>query len=315
MDARAIFFRSLCWKGAWITANKFSDIGYFHSREIGEIGQKCMGLNLTSRQRAMLAAMQLRVWAADEQEAWSDVSSHALSGNKKAPSVARPIAPLAAVAKAPPQRQEAQVGRSFAPKQALHFDAPTPASATLRSGGLWLHAPCVLYPQADATQTPARLGHSWLVLAEAWDQSADARYAPFQFEAGSLLNNMLRAIQLQHHAKVYWAALEHSKGAPTEYPDAPHKAQTLQTGLPELLARLQPSMVLVMGRKASQAVLQSDAALGHLRGQVHDCYGYPAVVTYDPAYLLRAPIEKAKAWADLCLALATVERQNSPISS
>jgi uracil-DNA glycosylase len=29
----------------------------------------------------------------------------------------------------------------------------------------------------------------------------------------------------------------------------------------------------------------------------------PVVATYHPAYLLRSPAEKARAWADLCLAL------------
>jgi len=33
----------------------------------------------------------------------------------------------------------------------------------------------------------------------------------------------------------------------------------------------------------------------------------PLVVTYHPAYLLRSPLDKAKAWDDLCLAAATVE--------
>jgi len=33
----------------------------------------------------------------------------------------------------------------------------------------------------------------------------------------------------------------------------------------------------------------------------------PVVVTYHPAYLLRNPPDKAKAWADLCLALQTVQ--------
>ena len=43
-----------------------------------------------------------------------------------------------------------------------------------------------------------------------------------------------------------------------------------------------------------------------MRGRVH-YYGsrrIPVVVTYHPAYLLRRPIEKAKSWADLKLALA-----------
>jgi len=37
---------------------------------------------------------------------------------------------------------------------------------------------------------------------------------------------------------------------------------------------------------------------------VHDYHGTPVIVTYHPAYLLRQPTEKAKAWEDLCLAVS-----------
>jgi len=42
-----------------------------------------------------------------------------------------------------------------------------------------------------------------------------------------------------------------------------------------------------------------------LRGTVHRYAGRPLVVTYHPAYLLRTMLDKKKAWADLCLAMAT----------
>jgi DNA polymerase len=51
--------------------------------------------------------------------------------------------------------------------------------------------------------------------------------------------------------------------------------------------------------------------LGKLRGQVYTAQlgglTLPVVVTYHPAYLLRSPADKGKAWADLCLALRTME--------
>jgi uracil-DNA glycosylase len=49
--------------------------------------------------------------------------------------------------------------------------------------------------------------------------------------------------------------------------------------------------------------LQTDSPIGRLRGRVLS-YGernMPLVVTYHPAYLLRSPLDKAKAWTDLCL--------------
>lgn len=65
---------------------------------------------------------------------------------------------------------------------------------------------------------------------------------------------------------------------------------------------LQPRMILGMGRFAARALLASRQPLGALRGQVHQFNGVPVVATYPVAYLLRHPLEKAKAWADLCLA-------------
>jgi DNA polymerase len=61
-----------------------------------------------------------------------------------------------------------------------------------------------------------------------------------------------------------------------------------------------------MGRFAAQALLASDEPLGRLRGRVHQYRGVPVVVTYHPAYLLRTPTDKARAWEDLCLAASVV---------
>jgi DNA polymerase len=62
-----------------------------------------------------------------------------------------------------------------------------------------------------------------------------------------------------------------------------------------------------MGRFALQSVLQTTEPIGKLRGQVHRYQGVPVVVTYHPDYLLRNPADKAKAWADLVLALTTAQ--------
>jgi DNA polymerase len=69
------------------------------------------------------------------------------------------------------------------------------------------------------------------------------------------------------------------------------------------VALVQPKIILLMGRFAVQSVLQTTEPIGKLRGQVHTYQGVPVVVTYHPAYLLRNPADKAKAWADLVLAL------------
>ena len=84
---------------------------------------------------------------------------------------------------------------------------------------------------------------------------------------------------------------------------SPPTAVNLQTTLTEL----RPSMVLVMGRIAALAVLERSEPLGQLRGQVHPLHGVPLVVTFDAPYLLRVQADKARAWADMCLALQVVQ--------
>jgi DNA polymerase len=80
----------------------------------------------------------------------------------------------------------------------------------------------------------------------------------------------------------------------------------------ELLA---PTGILVMGRFAAQALLETDASVASLRNRVHRYtvagIERPMVVTYHPAYLLRNPADKAKAWADLCLAKARLPQGRS----
>ena len=68
---------------------------------------------------------------------------------------------------------------------------------------------------------------------------------------------------------------------------------------------LAPRIVLAMGPLAAQSLLQSTEPLGKLRGRAVPMAawgGVPVVATYHPAYLLRNPADKARAWADLCLA-------------
>ena len=66
---------------------------------------------------------------------------------------------------------------------------------------------------------------------------------------------------------------------------------------------MRPRVILAVGRIAAQWLLQTDSPIGRLRGRVFQ-YGEaatPLLVTYHPAYLLRSPLEKAKAWTDLCM--------------
>jgi DNA polymerase len=79
------------------------------------------------------------------------------------------------------------------------------------------------------------------------------------------------------------------------------------------IALLEPKIILVVGRIAAQTLLQTDVPLARLRGKLHR-FGdanTPLVITYHPAYLLRTPADKRKAWEDLKFARATYLRESA----
>ena len=160
----------------------------------------------------------------------------------------------------------------------------------------------------------------WLVIGEAPGEEEDRQGLPFVGRAGQLLDRMLAAMHLGREQKVYITNVIKCRPPHNRNPDPVEIAQCA----PYLLRQvelLRPRIVLAMGRFAAQTVLAQggrfDAAalqqmpLGKLRGQVHQVtlggQTLPVVVTYHPAYLLRSPAEKGKAWADLCLAMETLD--------
>ena len=162
-----------------------------------------------------------------------------------------------------------------------------------------LRAPQPLYPQADAAKTPKELGSGWLVVFETATPDE-----PFGGDSGKLLDNMLRAMQLHLHPRTYACVLERSVPGGQEI-----NTQAVNADLAQTLAELQPAMVLILGLGAARATLGNREPLGRLRAAQHQlANGTPAIVSYDPAYLLRAPDAKASAWADLCRALTVVRK-------
>jgi DNA polymerase len=150
----------------------------------------------------------------------------------------------------------------------------------------------------------------WLVVGEAPSEEDDLAGEPFAGQAGQLLDNMLKAVGLSRKAQgaggVYIANVTKCRTPGTQNP-SPEELATCAPYLARQVALVQPKIILLMGRFAVQSVLQSTEPLGKLRGQVHTHQGVPVVVTYHPSYLLRNPADKAKAWADLVLALKTVQ--------
>lgn len=156
-----------------------------------------------------------------------------------------------------------------------------------------------------ATRTQGVLGVGpercdWLVIGEAPGAEEDRRGEPFVGPAGQLLDAMLRAIGLDRASNVYIANVLKSRPPGNRDP----KPEEVAACLPYLIrqiALLRPKIMLAVGRIAAQNLLGTQVPLSRLRGQVHHFgeFRTPLVVTYHPAYLLRTPADKRKAWDDL----------------
>lgn len=167
-----------------------------------------------------------------------------------------------------------------------------------------------LYAGADPAQTPQDLGAGWLVITE-----SSTPAAPLSGDAGRLLDNMLRALRLHQHPRVHLLALQRVDGAhlapATSSETLPEATSDVPAAALQQVQALQSSVVLILGHVAARAVLGSSQPLGLLRATPHQLGNTPAVVTYDPAFLLRSPQSKAAAWADLCSARALLQAPKS----
>jgi DNA polymerase len=139
----------------------------------------------------------------------------------------------------------------------------------------------------------------WLIVGEAPGAEEDRQGEPFVGRAGQLLNSMLRAIGLARE-QVFIANVLKCRPPGNRDPAANEVAECLPY-LEQQIALLKPRIMLAVGRISAQNLLRTDVTLGRLRGQVHH-FGdarVPLVATYHPAYLLRTPADKRKAWEDL----------------
>jgi DNA polymerase len=141
---------------------------------------------------------------------------------------------------------------------------------------------------AQFVQGSGDINADWVFVGDASSVDDEEIGQLFMGDAGALLDKMLLAIQLQRSKDVYLTHL----------------------ALPYFnrqMALIQPKLIVVLGEQVSQRLLGSNEPLDALRGKVHEFQGTAVVVSYAPSHLLQHTQDKAKAWADLCLARSTME--------
>lgn len=282
-----------------------------------------MALELDDRQRAMLLEMGVHVWLPGTAFAVSPAAEAVVPAaqlpERRAPPQAAPVQDAAPIVQ-PPAALPANVpDMTTADWAALTQTAAQCRACALCAGRkhTTMQAPAEVQGRAGAAD--------WMVVGDPPDEDEDAAGSPFADASGALLANMLKAIGLVRINES--GADSRSAIAPANAAyvtnvvkcRAPHGAVPQATDLAQCAAYLQreialvqPRMILAMGRFANQLLLAEtpelvNLPLGKMRGSVYRYQGVPVVVTYHPKILMRNSADKAKAWADLCLAADTVD--------
>lgn len=165
---------------------------------------------------------------------------------------------------------------------------------------------------ATRTQTVFGVGNEradWLIIGEAPGADEDRKGEPFVGRGGQLLDAMLRAIGVRRGENAYIANILKSR-PPGNRDPKPEEVAVCMPYLLRQIALIAPRIILSVGRISAQNLLATDTPIGRLRGRLHHFgeLNTPLVVTYHPAYLLRSPGEKRKAWEDLKFARSVVQQ-------
>ena len=288
-----------------------------------------MALELDDRQRAMLLEMGVKVWlpgtafALEDAEplartvvaspAAAPVAVHVARPATTAPVAQQPVRPVAAQAKSLVAVASDNV--EMPAVDGLDWQALEAAARDCQACGL-----CV--GRSNSTLVaPSHAQADWMVVGDAPDEDEDRQGQSFAGASGTLLDNMLRAVGASRKppaavntasmAGAYVTNVLKCRPPASRVPQAA-ELQTCATYLQREITLVQPKVILAMGRFAMQVLLSehpelAGQPLGKLRGTVYRYRGVPVVVTYHPKLLLRNAPDKAKAWADLCLAMDVVD--------
>jgi uracil-DNA glycosylase family 4 len=251
---------------------------------------------MTPRQRAMLDEMGIKLFW------WPRMDANGAGAAGGAGELAKVEPPVAVDADAPsrpaPELAPSPVQRASVPAAPPAVEARAPIAARQGAAAVLSDTPRRLFGSEAASEG------GWLIIAD-MPPELDGRHGePFAGDAGRLLHNMLRALQLQDGEAPVHLMRTH-RGVVSGQPTSP---RPLDEALADCVPVLAPRLVLALGPLAAQTLMQSGDPLGKLRGRVvpvalvPGAEMVPVVATYHPAYLLRNPLDKARAWADLCLA-------------
>ncbi len=138
-----------------------------------------------------------------------------------------------------------------------------------------------------------------LFIGEGPGENEDLSGRPFVGRAGQLLGKMIAAMGLQRE-QVYIANIVKCR-PPNNRAPMPDETAACTPYLMDQIETVRPEVIVTLGLPATRFILQSDQAMGKMRGQFHDWRGIQVMPTYHPSYVLRSytPQTRAAVWSDL----------------
>ncbi|HEX8440835.1 uracil-DNA glycosylase [Archangium sp.] len=128
-------------------------------------------------------------------------------------------------------------------------------------------------------------------------ETEDLQGVPFVGAAGELLTKMIEAMGYRRD-DVYICNVVKCRPPGNRNPE-PDEVAACEPFLRAQLRAVQPKAIVALGKFAAQTLLRDSTPITRMRGQWREYEGIKLMPTFHPAYLLRQPAEKKKAWEDL----------------
>ncbi len=230
-------------------------------------------------------------------------------------------------ARAPKPAPPARIASTVAPRAQQERTAPSPdlTAAIAEATVLAQAAPdlaaleaaiaafdgCGLKTQgaSRAVFSRGRADAPLMIIGEGPGADEDRQGAPFVGKAGQLLDKMLTAAGLADQVfisnTVFWRP-------PGNRTPTPAEQAVCLPFVERAIELVQPKLLLLAGGASAKAMLKTSEGILSIRGQWRewtpaDGAALPALATLHPAFLLRQPLGKKKAWQDLMTLAARLE--------
>ena len=148
-------------------------------------------------------------------------------------------------------------------------------------------------------------GASLMVIGEGPGAEEDRKSLPFVGKAGQLLDKMLAAIHRDRAENAFITNVNYWLPPGNRNPE-PEELAVCRPFVERMVELVAPKVIVAAGGVPAKSLLDSSDGIMRLRGTEHvfktaGGFSAPLIPVLHPAYLLRRPQDKSRAWRDLLL--------------